>query len=255
MAPLTTIYTSTSHAPAQTGTLDARVKLLLLIACSIAVFACSRWSGMAVFSAAAFGLLLLLKQQRKKFLCMLAPVVGLAFMVVLIRLLDSNTHTTLWDVLDSGLIGLRFVLLATGSLYVALTTTTSQLMNALRWLLSPLQHSGINTRSVVTVLTMAVSFIPRVADDFRTVYAAQRSRGAMFTTGSLLQRLKSWSRILIPVFVSLFRHADTIALAMDARCYGAPSIKPTSLYEPAWTWRETVALVGGLALCILAVML
>lgn len=255
MATLTASQTSASKAPAQKWTLDARVKFLLLIAFSIAVFVCPRWSGMALFACLALGIFLLLKHQRKKFLLMLVPVVGLSLMVVLIRLVDSNAHTTLSVILDSGLIGTRFVLLAAGSLYVALTTKTSQLIHALRWLLTPLQHCGINTHSIVTVLTMAVSFIPRVAEDFQIVYAAQRSRGATFTTGNVLQRLKSWSHILIPVFISLFRHADTIALAMDARCYGASGVKPTSLHEPQWTWRDTMVLVGGLTLCAFAIVL
>lgn len=255
MTAFTVLKTSDVEAPARRWVLDARVKLLLLIAYSLAVFACSRWSGMVLFAVGTIGLLPLLKGQQKKFFTLLAPVVGLSLMVVFIRLIDTNVHTTLADLLASGLIALRFVLLAAGSLYVALTTGSTQLMNALRWLLSPLQRCGIRTQSAVTVLTMAVSFIPRIADDFRVVYAAQRCRGAAFTTGGLVSRLRNLSRLFIPMFISIFRHADHIALAMEARCYGAFGVRPTALNAAPWTWRETTALVGGLALCILAVVL
>lgn len=244
-----------SHTAMNSFDVDARVKLLLLIAFSISVFLCSHWLGMALFVGAAFLLLLKLEGQRKSFLLMLTPVAGLSLMVVLVRLLDTNVHTTLEDTLASGIIALRFILLATASLYVALSTSSTQLMGALRWLLSPLNKLGIRTNSAITVLTMAISFMPRVAHDVEVVYRAQASRGAQFTSGSIWQRLKSWSNIFIPVFISLFRHADSIALAMDARCYGAPGITPSSLHRLTWSSKDTFCLCLGLIVCVIATIL
>ena len=193
-------------------TVDARVKILLLLAFTISLFFCSHWAGFALYGVMTLGLFGLLKGSRKLFLVTLSPVATLSLMVILIRLLDTNVHTTFEDVLSSAFIALRFILLTAGSLFVALTTSSTQLMSALRWLLSPLQRCGVRTQPAVTVLTMAISFIPRVAEDFGTVYAAQKSRGAHFTSGTILQRLKSFSQVLAPVFISLFRRADTIAM-------------------------------------------
>lgn len=234
---------------------DARVKLLVLLVFSISVFICSRWAGMALFCAVVIPGIWRLKGYRKRFIAMMGPVVGLSAMVVLIRLVDIGGQITASDILDSAFIALRFILLAAASLLVALSTSSTELMNALRWMLTPLRHFGINTTTACTVLSMALSFIPRLADDFATVQTAQKARGASFSTGSLWQRLKSCSRLFIPVFISAFRHADAIGTAMDARCFGAPGIEPTSLHSAAWGWQESISLALGLMVCVVAVVI
>ena len=86
------------------------------------------------------------------------------------------------------------------------------------------------------------------------MHDAQQARGASFTEGGLWERLRAWQTVLIPLFVGLFRRADALAVAMDARCYGAQPHR-TSLHDRRLAGRSLAVLAAGLALCIAVVVL
>jgi energy-coupling factor transport system permease protein len=114
---------------------------------------------------------------------------------------------------------LRLILLITGASLLTLTTTPILLTDAIEKLLSPLKRIGVPAHEIAMMMTIALRFIPTLLDETEKIMKAQSARGADFDSGSLMQRAKSFIPILVPLFVSAFRRADELAMAMEARCY------------------------------------
>ena len=144
----------------------------------------------------------------------------------------------------------RIVLLVVASLAVTYTTTSTELTDALGFFLRPLKRLGVPTDDIAMVFSLALRFIPVTAEEFGRVHDAQWARGASFAEGSLWERLRAWQTVLIPLFVGLFRRADSLAVAMDARCYGAPDVERTSLAPRAFSGRSGLVLAVGLLACV-----
>jgi energy-coupling factor transport system permease protein len=94
-----------------------------------------------------------------------------------------------------------------------------KLTDALESLLSPFKRLGLPAHELAMMMTIALRFIPTLISETDKIMKAQQSRGADFVTGSILSRLKNMVPILVPLFLSAFRRADDLALAMEARCY------------------------------------
>ena len=99
------------------------------------------------------------------------------------------------------------------------TTSPLKLTDALESLLSPLKHVGIPVHELSMMMTIALRFVPTLIEETDRIMKAQQSRGANFNTGSIMQRIRAVIPILVPLFLSAFRRADDLALAMEARCY------------------------------------
>lgn len=125
--------------------------------------------------------------------------------------------------------GLRILLLVWMSLIVCLTSTSTQLTDALSSFLRPLRKLHVPTDDIAMVFSIALRFIPLTAEEFMRVKDAQWSRGAKFGKGGLVARIGAYFAVLIPMFVGLFRRADSLAQALDMRCYGMPGIERTSI--------------------------
>ena len=113
----------------------------------------------------------------------------------------------------------RLSLLILGSSIMTLTTTPTQLTDALESLLSPFKRLGLPAHELAMMMTIALRFIPTLISETDKIMKAQQSRGADFVTGSIMSRLKNMVPILVPLFLSAFRRADDLALAMEARFY------------------------------------
>lgn len=144
---------------------------------------------------------------------------------------------------------LRITLLVIASLLVSFSTTSNDVTAALNSFLRPLRALGVPTDDVAAVLSIALRFIPVLADELQQVHAAQWARCAPFGEGSLWQRVRAWQPVLIPLFVGLFRRADALAIAMDARCYGASDVCRTSLDQRKLGCRNVIVLAVGLLAC------
>ena len=99
------------------------------------------------------------------------------------------------------------------------TTTPIMLTDALERLLAPLRVLRVPVHEFAMMMTIALRFIPTLMEETEKIMAAQKARGADFTSGSLVSRAKALIPILIPLFVSAFRRADDLATAMECRCY------------------------------------
>ena len=120
---------------------------------------------------------------------------------------------------QGALISVRLMLLIVLSTLLTFTTSPLKLTDALESLLSPFKRLGLPAHELAMMMTIALRFIPTLISETDKIMKAQQSRGADFVTGSILSRLKNMVPILVPLFLSAFRRADDLALAMEARCY------------------------------------
>lgn len=197
---------------------DARAKILLLLAYSIAIFFVRTWLGMAAFVAVAVLAAVVARIPARHMLVPLVPVAVLAAFAVVFAFAAAPG----WEGLLSGLfVGVRMVALVAASFVVCLTTTSTDLIDAFSRLISPLGALGVPVRDIAFTLSLALRFIPVIVDEFASVRKAQIARGADIEGLPFKRRLQVWGAAFSAVFVGLFRHADALANAMDARCYGA----------------------------------
>jgi len=110
-------------------------------------------------------------------------------------------------------------LLAGTSVILTYTTSPIALTDGIEQLLSPLKKIHVPVHEFAMMMTIALRFIPILIEETDKIMNAQKARGADFSTGSLTKRAKALIPVLIPLFVSVFRHADDLAIAMECRCY------------------------------------
>jgi energy-coupling factor transport system permease protein len=117
------------------------------------------------------------------------------------------------------LIAVRLVILIIGSSLMTLTTTPNQLTDALENLLSPLKKIKVPIHEISMMMSIALRFIPILLEETDKIMKAQMARGADFESGNLIKKVKAMIPLLVPLFISAFRRANDLAMAMEARCY------------------------------------
>ena len=154
----------------------------------------------------------------------------------------------------AGMLLLRFAVLILGLGLASYTLSTSEMIHGLEVLLKPLNRIGIPTHDLVMVVQVTVRFIPFLAQAAERIAKAQASRGAEWGTrkGGLFKRVRQVVPLIVPLFLTSLRRAETMALAMDARGYGSP-FQRTSLVVMKFHWQD--GLVIGLAFGIAAAIL
>lgn len=196
---------------------DARAKILALLAYSITIFFVRSWWGMGAFAIIAVVALAIARIPFGSVLRMLVPVFVLAAFSVLFNVLADPS---LNGFLAGAFFGVRMVALIAASFVVCLTTSPNELLHAFRQLIGPLRVVRVPVDDVAFTLALSLRFIPVIEREFQLVRAAQQSRGADLH-GPFADKLRIWGAAFSAVFVGLFRHANALATAMDARCYGA----------------------------------
>lgn len=259
---------------------DARVKIVLLFAYSIALFFVDSWMGMALFAAAFVLVFAASRLPVGRLLATLVPLyVILAFTWAFnafafdpqqaanaygysagsgaagaFAQADPIYLTGTFAFLPAGcatgcFVVLRILLLTLASFMVAYSTPSTQLVGAVSQFLSPLRHLRVPVDDIAMVFSVALRFIPLLAQEAESIRLAQQARGAHFEDGSFWGKLKAWGAVFIPLFVNLFRRAERLGNAFDARCYGAAA-RRTTLHPLHMRGADVGALTGGLALCI-----
>lgn len=150
---------------------------------------------------------------------------------------------------------LRILALVMGSLVVAYTTTSTELTNAFSDFMSPLRRLRVPVDDIAMVLSIAVRFIPVTFEEFGRIRDAQWSRSAPFDEGPIAVRVRAWGCVFVPMFVGLFRRADALAVAMDARCYGMPGVRRTSLADRRFRLNAAAVAVVGVGVCVVVAVL
>ena len=122
-------------------------------------------------------------------------------------------------VINAVFIAIRLVLLIIGSSLMTLTTTPNQLTDAMEKLMHPLTKIKVPVHEISMMMSIALRFIPILLEETDKIMKAQMARGADFESGNLIKKIKAMIPLLVPLFVSAFRRANDLAMAMEARCY------------------------------------
>lgn len=142
---------------------------------------------------------------------------------------------------------LRLMFLIIGTSLLTLTTSPIELTDGIEKLLGPFKKIGVPAHELAMMMTIALRFIPTLMDETDKIMKAQKARGADFESGSLINRAKSLIPLLVPLFISSFRRADELAMAMEARCYKGGDGR-TRMKILKVTYRDYIAIVVMAAL-------
>ena len=208
---------------------DARVKIIITLLYIVSLFIIKSFVGYAIVIAS---LAIVIKMSKVPFKFMVKGLKALVFIIVftaVINLLTTKGDTPLFSVwrftvtLEGVYFAikmcLRIMLLIIGSSLLTLTTTPIKLTDGIESLLKPFAKIGVPAHDIAMMMTIALRFIPTLLDETDKIIKAQQARGADFDTGNLASKAKALVPILVPLFISAFRRADELAMAMEARCY------------------------------------
>lgn len=233
--------------------LDPRTKLFAALVFIVAIFLCDVFYAYA----ASYGFLLIVilvsRVPPKSILKTIRAILFIVILTAIINVLfykEGNAYFSWWriQVTDAGLIYaakmvLRIAFLAVSTSLVSLTTTPMALTDGMESLMKPLKAVHFPVHDVAVIMSTALRFIPTLMEEVDKIMMAQKARGAHFDNGGLLKRAKALLPVLIPLFVSTFRRADELAMALDARCYNATPNR-TKMKPLKFSWRDLVALLA-----------
>jgi len=144
---------------------------------------------------------------------------------------------------------LRITMLIMGTFLLTYTTSPIALTDGLETLLSPLKKLHVPVHELAMMMSIALRFIPTLIEETDKIMAAQKARGADFDSGNLLEKAKALIPLLVPLFISAFRRADELAVAMECRCYHGGEWR-TRLRRLKYVGRDYAALILGFGLCL-----
>lgn len=241
--------------------LDARTKLVGGLAFMLATLLARDFSGLVpcvALVAALYGLARISPGTAAR---SLAPMLGIVALVSVLRLFTEQGGATLFalgfiriseqSLHVAAFTALRLTLMMMGMSIVTMTTTTLDLSCALERLLSPLARTGVPAHEIGAIMGIALRFMPQMAEELQTVWRAQVSRGATLKA-SPVRGARMLASVAVPMFAGVFRHADTLAAAMDARCYHG-EVGRTRLRPLRFAARDAVA-AAVLALTVTAIL-
>ena len=228
--------------------LDPRTKLILVIVFIAALFLAVDWIGYAVMFAVTALCVRVSTIKLKSLLKGLKPLIFIILLTGILNLFYTKEGTVLFDwwiftVTTGGikrafLMVVRIMLLICGTLLLTYTTSPIALTDGLEMLLNPLKKIKVPVHEMSMMMSMALRFIPTLIEETDKIMSAQKARGADFSTGKLTDRAKALLPLLVPLFVSSFRRADELAVAMESRCYhggeGRTRMKTLRLARRDW---------------------
>ncbi len=233
--------------------LDPRTKLIGAILFIVAIFMAK--TPLAFFFLTVFTVVMILAS-RISFAVILRGIRPVIYILIFTSLLNifmtkgaGEPLVSFWiiKIFKEGIIRaifmtLRVILLIVGSsMLLTYTTSPISLTDGLESLLSPLAKIGIPVHVFSMMMTIALRFIPTLVEETDKIMNAQKSRGADFTSGSLVRRAKALIPILVPLFVSAFKRAEELAVAMECRCYRVDK-KRTKLVKLTFHARDFLSL-------------
>lgn len=208
--------------------LDPRVKFVSTMVYIVSLFVFSSWSGYGVAGLFLVAMIALSKVPFKFMVKGLKPVMMLLLITMFFNLIFTPGET-LWSfwvikITREGVhlalrMGIRLVFLIIGASLMTLTTTPNQLTDGLERLMGPLNKIHVPVHEIAMMMSIALRFIPILLEETDKIMKAQMARGADFESGNLIQKVKNMVPLLVPLFISAFRRANDLAMAMEARCY------------------------------------
>lgn len=244
--------------------LDPRVKIVCTLLYLISLFLFDNIWGYLVATVFLVFVIRISKVPFKFIVRGLRPVIMLLMITVLFNLFltrTGNILVTFWvfQITDYGLktallMAIRLIYLILGSSLMTFTTTPNALTDGIESLLGPFQKIKLPVHEIAMMMSIALRFIPILLEETDKIMKAQIARGADLESGNIIQKAKAMIPILVPLFVSAFRRANDLAMAMEARCYrggnGRTKMKPLVYHK-----RDYVAYAITILYVVIAVLI
>lgn len=219
--------------------LDPRVKLIATFAYIISLFVVHSWMGYLIAAVAVaiviaashvpFGYIM--RGMKAVMMILMITVIFNLFLTEGRPLIHFWKLTITYEGVDfASKMAVRLIFLIIGSSLMTLTTTPNQLTDALEDVLGPLKKIHVPVHEISMMMSIALRFIPILMEETDKIMKAQMARGADFESKNLMKKIQSLVPLLVPLFISAFRRANDLAMAMEARCYrggdGRTKMKP-----------------------------
>lgn len=243
--------------------MDPRMKIIVSVLYIVILFVASRPLGLLLGILMVVMMYMISKISAKMVAKSLKPVVPIIIFTAVLNLFFMTgpseplvsfgfIHIYPEGVAMAVMMAVRIMCLIAGTSLLTYTTSPIELTDAIEVLMGPLKKVKVPVHEIAMMMTIALRFIPTLIEETDKIMNAQKARGAVMETGSLTQRAKALIPILIPLFVSAFRRADELALAMECRCYRG-SVGRTRMKQLEYAKRDFVALAVML-LCLALVI-
>lgn len=246
--------------------MDPRMKIILLLLTVVLLFLLNTFIGYLVIGLFFSLVIYFSKLPVRMILRGIKPlffIIGFTFILHSFlteggaSLLELDIHITTLTVESQGVyrgsfMALRLMFLVIIASILTLTTSPIALTDAIEYLLSPFKKVGVPAHEIAMMMSIALRFIPTLTDETDKIMKAQKARGADFETGNVFVRAKNLVPLIVPLFVSAFRRADDLAVAMEARCYKGGEGR-TRLNELSMHKRDYLAL--GILFFMVAILI
>lgn len=238
--------------------LDPRTKLLMVIVYIVALFLAKWVVSYAVMLAFLVMAVALSRIRPRALFKGLKPLLFIIIFTAIINVFytKGDVLVQFWifkitreGLVNAGFLVLRIVMLVTGTFLLTYTTSPIALTDGLESLLSPLKAIHFPVHELALMMSIALRFIPTLIEETDKIISAQKARGADFESGNLMQKAKALIPILVPLFISAFRRADELAVAMECRCYHGGEGR-TKLHVLQYARRDWIALFLGGAITV-----
>lgn len=233
--------------------LDPRIKIVLTFVLIISLFTAGSMPGYGICALLVLAGLVLSRVPVKYVFKGLRPLLIILLLTIFVNMFMVAGEVIYslgpLDITREGLVqaarmATRLVLLVMGASLLTLTTSPIALTDGIEKLLGPFRRVGVPAHELAMMMTIALRFIPTLLDETDKIMKAQMARGADFESGNLVNRAKNLVPLLVPLFISAFRRADELALAMESRCYRGGKGR-TRLKVLHMAGRDYVALLLG----------
>lgn len=255
-----------SSAKAKTTSLlqsfDPRATLLSCFILMLSAFSITNYIQLAILAFVTFTLTVAAKIPFVKLIASLHMIIAVFVFSGLLNILAVRTGTVLANIATipittdginyAILFATRFSLVIIIGAILVLTMSQTTLNESCTRLLSPLRHIGIPTQEIALIMSLALRFLPTLSAEAHSVALAQIARGSSIRDGSFKQRVHAITALIVPGFAGVIRHADTLALALDARCY-TPGAERTHLHS--WKIRIKDVLLSVVTLGVVSAII
>ena len=231
--------------------LDPRVKIIATLLFIIELFIVDNFIGFAICGAVLAAVIIVSGIPLSFIMRGLKPILFILFFTFALNIFMVKgeviwswgiLHITKEGVRIAVFMAIRLMLLIIGSSMLTLATKPLSLTDGIERLLSPLARFGFPSHEIAMMMTIALRFIPTLLEETDKIMKAQQARGADFESGGLMKRAKALIPVLVPLFVSAFRIAQDLAMAMEARCYHGGENR-TRMHEMKLKRRDYIAFV------------
>ena len=208
--------------------LDPRTKLILTVVYIAALFTAKSYFSYAFMLALLIFYIVLSTIRLKAILKGVKPIIIIIIVTAFLNLFFTKGTpavsfwiiTITWEGLRTAVFMMsRLVMLIVGTFLLTYTTSPIALTDGMEALMSPLKKLRLPVHELSMMMSIALRFIPTLIEETGKIMSAQKARGADFETGNLLQKARAMLPLLVPLFISAFRRADELAVAMESRCY------------------------------------